>query len=79
MTTPIDVLKMADAELETELDKAEAYELIGPDYAKALVAEHNRRRDVELASKIAYLTKWIVAGTLVSMVFVALSALRVIG
>jgi hypothetical protein len=79
MTTPIDVLKMADAELETELDKAEAYELIGPDYAKALVAEHNRRRDVELARKIAYLTKWIVAGTLVSMVFVALSALRVIG
>jgi hypothetical protein len=79
VTTPIDVLNMSPAELADELGKAESYALEGSEYAKALVAEHNRRRDVELASKIAYLTKWVVAGTLISMVFVILSALRIVG
>src|ERR1700733_8394949 len=77
MTTPIDVFNMSDAELAAEIGKAESYALEGSEYAKALVAEHNPRRDVEVASKIAYLTKWIVAGTLVSMMFVILSALGV--
>lgn len=79
MTTPVDVLNMSEAELAAEIGKAESFPLEGSEYAKALVAEHNRRRDVELASKIAYLTKWIVAGTLTSMVFVILSALHIVG
>ena len=85
MTTPVDVLKMTQAELNDALQKAEAYSLSPPELAAALIAEQNRRRDevraksvAEATVKVKTLTWAIAAMTLLSVVFVALSALHVV-